>query len=115
VQASIGIFVIPFSSIAQAPPGPIQVPTGRAVSPDEILTLTQSIGGFLLVIGSILAAISIILSGFLYMSAGSNTQRLTLAKNIFKYGVIGSLIIFSAGLIINVIKGLAMDPTGFFR
>jgi cell shape-determining protein MreD len=90
-------------------------PTGVSISPSDILLFSQSIGGFLMILGGILGVITIILSGIMYLLAASNQQRVKTAKDALRAGIIGSLIIFSSGAIINVIKGLAQDPLGFFR
>lgn len=92
----------------------VQVPTGRTITIDELLLIGQSIGGFLMIAGGILAGITIIGTGIMYLSAGSNTQRLTTAKGMFKAGIIGAFIIFGAGVLIGTIKGFAEDPFLFF-
>ena len=92
-----------------------QVPAGRAISLDEVILFSQSVGGFLIILGGILAGITIILSGMAYFFAGSNQARVTTAKGILKAGIIGALIIFGAGIIINTIKALATDPLQFFK
>jgi len=92
-----------------------EIPTGTTITTQQILILMQSIGGFLIVAGGILATITIIVTGIMYMLAGSNTQRLTTAKGMFKAGIIGALIIFSTGIIVNTIRSLASDPTQFFK
>src|SRR3989338_11386384 len=55
-------------------------------------SMLASIAGFLIITGGILAGIAIIVSGIIYMSAGSDSTRLTTAKAWFKNGVIGALI-----------------------
>lgn len=80
----------------------------------DVVNILESIGGFLLVIAGILAGIVIIVSGVMWMTAGSNPARVGAAKSIFKNGVIGALIFFGAGIIINTIALLALDPFGFF-
>ncbi len=91
------------------------IPTGRTVTIDELLLIGQSIGGFLMIAGGILAGITIIGTGIMYLSAGSNTQRLTTAKGMFKAGIIGAFIIFGAGMMIGTIKGFATNPLQFFN
>ena len=80
-----------------------------------IFAIMQNIGGFLLVAAGVIAGIVIIVAGLVWMSAGSNTTRTASAKAIFKNGVIGALIIFAAGVIINTIVLLASNWQEFFR
>ena len=81
----------------------------------DILSIVQSIGGFLLVAGGIIAGIVIIAAGLMWMAAGSNPTRVTAARSIFKNGIIGALVIFAAGLIIQTIILLATDWQTFFQ
>ena len=80
----------------------------------DVILVMESIGGFLMIIAGVLAGVVIVVSGIMYMGAGSNQTRVGAAKAIFKNGVIGALIIFAAGVIINTIALLALDPFGFF-
>ena len=91
-----------------------QVPTGVAIDLKSILNIFQSAGGFLYLLGGILAPLTIIVSGIVYFTAGSNPSRTKTAKDILKAGIIGSLILFSSGMIVNTVKGFATDPFKFF-
>ena len=91
------------------------VPTGIAIKPDDIIKLMENIGGFLMALGGILAAIVLIVSGIAYLLAGSSQQKVASAKGMFKAGIIGALIIFGAGVIINTVRVLAENPLGFFN
>ena len=102
------LFFIPSFSFAQT------IPAGVAITPEQILEFMQSIAGFLMIIGGILASITIVVTGIMYMSAGSNTQKVTDAKGMFKAGIIGALIVFATGIIINTIVGFGANPLGFF-
>src|SRR3989344_8570729 len=82
-------------------------------SGSELLDILRSIAGYMIVAGGIMAGIAIIASGVMYMAAGSSQPRLTSAKAIFKNGVIGALILFAAGLIVNTIILLAINWQGF--
>lgn len=79
-----------------------------------IVQILESVGGFLMVIAGVLAGIVIIVAGLFYMSAGSDTGRLTTAKAIFKNGIIGALIMFATGIILDTIALIALDPLNFF-
>lgn len=87
---------------------------GNPFAATTLLEVLENIGGFLVVAAGILAGIVIITAGLVYMSAGNDSGRVTTAKAIFKNGVIGALILFMAGIIVNTIVLLAIDPLGFF-
>jgi hypothetical protein len=91
------------------------IPGGVAITLENVLDVARSIGGFLFVLGMILAVITIVLSGIMYFVAGSNPQGVKTAKDILKAGLIGSLVIFSVGLIINIIRGFSINPLQFFQ
>ena len=103
------LFLLAFTAHAQP-----QIPTGRTITLPEILTLFQSLGGFLYALGSILAVITIIISGFSYLLAGGDQTKVKKAKDILKVGIIGALVIFSAGLIVNTVSTFSSDPFQFF-
>lgn len=86
----------------------------QPASGGEIIDLMRSIAGFLIIAGGVLAGIAIVASGLMFMFAGSNPQRLTTAKAIFKNGIIGALILFAAGIIVNTIIALATNWQTFF-
>lgn len=91
------------------------IPTGIAISIDDILKISKNIGGFLFTLGGILAGITIVISGMMYFFAGSDTQKIGTAKGILKGGIVGSLILFGVGSIIGIIKALATNPLQFFQ
>lgn len=82
-------------------------------SGNRVIDLLQGIAGFMIVIGMVLAGIAIIWSGLTYMTAGSNSARVQTAKSIFKNGIIGAVIIFAIGVIVNTIMALVSNPEGF--
>ncbi|OGN08793.1 MAG: hypothetical protein A2998_02815 [Candidatus Staskawiczbacteria bacterium RIFCSPLOWO2_01_FULL_37_25b] len=89
-------------------------PPGVDITLDSLLVDVQSIAGWLIIAGGILVGITIIGTGIMYLMAGGNAQRMTIAKSMFKAGIIGGLIIFSPGLIISTITGFGSNPLGFF-
>ena len=103
------LFLAPGFGFAQ------QIPTGVPISVDNILVFAQSIGGFLMIAGGILAGIAIILSGMVYLTAGGDPQKVKTAKGILIGGIIGTLIIFGSGVIIQTVRGLATNPFQFFQ
>lgn len=102
------LFFVSFSASAQS------IPTGVPLDLYSILDIGKSLGGFLYVLGGILAVITIISSGIMYFFAGSNSQKIATAKGIFKAGIIGALILFSSGVIIFTVEGFATNPLRFF-
>lgn len=81
---------------------------------DDVLDLMEDIAGFLMITGGILAGIVLIVAGIMYMAAGSNQTKVASAKSVFNNGIIGALILFAFGIIINTIVAVASDPFGFF-
>ncbi len=79
-----------------------------------IIDLLQSIGGFLIIVGTVVAGIAIVWSGLAYMAAGSNSAKVASAKTIFKNGIIGGAIVFAIGTIMQTLIALLSDPTSFF-
>lgn len=92
-----------------------EIPTGVEIDLNKTLNLSKSIGGFLFIFGSVLAGIVVIVSGFVYFSAGSNTQKIKLARDILKGGLIGTAIIFGSGWIVNTVANIAQNPFWFFQ
>src|SRR6188508_2223660 len=87
------------------------IPGGVVVTPNGIIDLMQSVAGFLLIIGTVLAGIAVLYSGITYMLAGSDAAKVKHAKEILKTGLIGSAIIEGVGFIISVLKSVASNPT----
>ena len=92
-----------------------QIPTGVPISLDSIILISENIGGFLMVLGGILAGIAVVWAGIAYMTSGSDSARVKAAKDILKAGIIGAAIIFGSGVIVNTIKAFAGDPLKFFK
>lgn len=88
--------------------------SGQGYVATDVVAVLENIGGFLMIIAGVLAGIVIVVAGVVYMAAGSNQTRVGTAKAVLKNGVIGALIMFAAGIIINTIALLALDPFGFF-
>lgn len=91
------------------------MPTGVPISLTDILSISENIGGFLMIIGGILAGIAIVWAGIIYMTSGSDSAKVKEAKDMLKAALIGALIIFGVGAIVNTIKLLASNPLQFFK
>lgn len=92
-----------------------EIPTGVPIRLDNILDISRDIGGFLIIAGAVLAVIIVVISGITYLFSGPSPQKAKTARDMLKGGIIGSLILFGAGVIINTIKALATNPFGFFE
>lgn len=92
-----------------------QIPTGVPVSLTDILSISENIGGFLMIAGSLIAGIAVIWAGVVYMTSGADPARVKGAKDILKAALIGALIIFGVGVIVNTVKLLASNPLRFFQ
>ena len=91
------------------------IPGGVAITANEIIDLMQSIGGFLIVVGTVATGIVIVYSGISYILAGSNSTKVKGAKDALMAGLIGGAIIFGVGVIIKTITDFAGNPLGFFK
>lgn len=87
----------------------------RTYNVGDIITISRSFGGTLLLWGEVLAGITIILSGIMYFFSGGDAQKVNKAKSILKAGLIGALIIFGFGVIVGTIKGFVSNPFQFFE
>ncbi|MDP3697191.1 MAG: hypothetical protein Q8R55_04145 [Candidatus Taylorbacteria bacterium] len=84
------------------------------VYPGEVVSLGARIAGFLIFSAEILAAVVVVWSGIMYMSAGSDETKVKNAKAMLKNGLIGALILFGVGVILNTVANFALDPVGYF-
>ncbi len=101
------LILFPVFVFAQTPPG-VDIPL------DYLLDLTMRLAGFLIIAGGVLVGITIVGTGIMYLMSGGNSQKVSAAKNMFKAGLIGALIIFSPGVIISMVTGFGTNPFGFF-
>ena len=82
------------------------LPPGEPVTFDEVNRLIEQIANFMVVTSVLLAIIYIIWGGITYMSAGSDTTKVTEAQTRIKNGIIGAAIVLGVGVIINTIAGI---------
>ena len=59
---------------------------------------------FLIAVGVIIAVISIVWGGIMYMYAGNNEDTITSAKARIKNGIIGAVVVLGIGVIIQLIS-----------
>lgn len=88
------------------------LPAGRPITLPEVDSLIERVAQFLVVVSVLIAIIMIIWSGITYMSAGSDTTKVTEAQARLKNATIGAAIVLGVGVIINTIAGIV--TRGFF-
>ncbi|MEX0933984.1 MAG: pilin [Candidatus Paceibacterota bacterium] len=72
---------------------------------DTIEKLLAKIIEILVLIGTPIAVVFLIYSGFLFVSARGNEEKITKAKMTFMWTVIGTAILLGASVIANVLEG----------
>ncbi|TSC91295.1 MAG: hypothetical protein G01um10142_23 [Parcubacteria group bacterium Gr01-1014_2] len=94
-----------FLEIAQIviPPPPV---AGRGLTLVELGSIIALIGSFLTNIGVLFAIIAIVISGIMYMNAGSSPEAIKKAQAWFKNALLGALIVLGVGVIINTIANV---------
>ena len=105
------LYFLPKMAFAQIRPFPWNSPP---LSGGSIVDLALGFAQWLYIIAGIIMGITLVWSGLTYMSAGSDATRVNKAKSILKNGIIGAVIFFGVGTIINTIDLLARDPGSFF-
>ncbi|MBI2064616.1 MAG: hypothetical protein HYT62_01020 [Candidatus Yanofskybacteria bacterium] len=110
------LFPIAVFALTPTPPAGVDIVLDTCTTPNciSLLNTAQSIAGWLIIAGGILASITIVGTGIMYLMSGGNPTRMTDAKNMFKAGIVGALIIFSPGMIIGIVTGFGSNPLGFF-
>ena len=93
---------------------PPNVPAGVEITLDKIISIASGITDFLYTVAGVLIGIVLVWTGIIWATAGGEPGKLKQAKDLFKAGLIGALIIFGAGAIIGTIGDFAADPGGFF-
>lgn len=99
-------FLLSFPAFADIviPSQPIPGPPGFTLI--EILAIINFIGSFFTRAGAILAIIAVIISGIMWMKAGEGEKGVEKAKAWLKNSLIGALIVFGAGVILNTISNI---------
>ncbi|TSC90278.1 MAG: hypothetical protein G01um10142_450 [Parcubacteria group bacterium Gr01-1014_2] len=85
------------------PPPPV---VGRGFTLAELGSLIAIVGSFLTNIAVLFAIIAIVVSGIMYMRAGSDTTKITNAQTWLRNALIGALIVLGVGVIINTIANV---------
>lgn len=95
-----------FFEIAQIiiPTTPVRGPRGLTLA--ELGSLIAIVGSFLQSVAVLFAIIAIIVSGIMYMRAGSSPEEIKKALTWLKNSMLGALIVLGVGLIINTIANV---------
>lgn len=81
---------------------------------DTIIQLAENFADFAMFFGSILVGIAVIWAGLRFVTAGADSAKVNSAKQILKNGVIGGVVLFAVGIIVNTLIELVTNPTTFF-
>lgn len=100
-----GIFFSGLPVVFAATPAPtgFGLPQGNPITTRTIESVIRVIYNFIIFFASFAAVATIIISGIMWLVAGDNPERVKRAKGFFWAGIIGSLIILGAGVIINTV------------
>lgn len=109
----ISFLAIPTLALAITPP-PSAV-EGDAIKLSDIEDLVMDILDSLVFVASLLVVGVFVYAGLLWLTAGDNQTKVTKAKTLFKNAVIGAVIVFGVGVIINTIADFATSPTDIVR
>jgi hypothetical protein len=85
------------------PATPVPGAPNQPLSLLEIAGILGLIGRFMVIIGPIILVIAIIYGGILFMFAGASGALVAKAKSMIGYGIVGGLIVFGVGVIINTL------------
>lgn len=87
-------------------PGTVNIPTGGALTLNEIKNIIVTVANTLMVVGVILAVVFLAWGGIKYMTARGDPTNTKEAMGVVKNGVIGLVILFGIGVILRTAAGL---------
>ncbi len=97
-----------------AAPASIQIPTLTFASgTPSIQAIIANIVNWVFWLAGAVAIVYLIYGGILYITAGGDAEKATKGRTALINAIIGILIIVSAIVIINLVKGFAAKPTTF--
>ena len=97
------------------PPNPnTYLPGGVALNAYDLEGVLVNISLFLMFAGPVIVVIYIIWAGVIWTSAGDDQTKVKAAKDKLKQGIIGGLIIFGVGVIMETIRMFVQDPNSIF-
>jgi Na+-driven multidrug efflux pump len=78
---------------------------------DTIPKVIEAVVKIVLIVGIPIIALSIIYTGFLFVEAQGNPEKITKAKKAFLYTVVGAALLLGAFVIANAIGATVKDIT----
>lgn len=103
-------FLLLSGAAAHAAP-PIQ---GTPIEVQDVENLIEGIANFLLTIGGIIAVGYMVYGGIKMATSGGNDTGFGEGKKILTNAIIGAVVIFGVGVIINTIANFGEKPTSIF-
>lgn len=100
------ISIIPSLSFGAGNPGVLMNPLGGVSTISAFLNLILDI---VVKIGTPIAVLFIIYSGFLFVTARGDSGQITKAKETFMWTIIGTLILFGARLLGTILENTAKE------
>lgn len=97
------MFLFAVSMVFAAPPSPID---SGVDSMSDVVGLIQDVAGWFQAIVLIIAIIMIMYSGFLWMTAGGDDDKLTSARRTLIYGLVGIAVVVLAYTATAIITNL---------
>ncbi len=108
----ITTFCIPAVALAVSPPVPVE---GTPIGLSTIETLIEDIVDTIIYIAGFIVVGFIVLAGFKMVTARGNDAEFKKGKDMLKNAIIGALVVFGVGLIVNTIANIAQDPSNIVR
>lgn len=95
------LFMTSLGAMAQAPEFP------SPTKSDEFLKILMGIAKYITKFGTPIAALFLILSGFMFVSAQGNKEKLKTARTMLIWTLVGTAIVVGAWPIAEMVKNLA--------
>ena len=104
------VFLLPLLVMAQTSPSPgTTVTIPNPLGTDSIPEVIGRIIDFLLKVAVPLATLVVLYAGFLFLTAGGDTEKINQAKKALLWAVIGVVVLMMARGVIEVIKSILIS------
>lgn len=102
------MMAMPLLSLAQPIPAPggLNIPTGNAITLNEVENIIIRIANWLMIIGVVIAVLFLAWGGIKWITAGGDPKKADEAKGIIKNGIIGLVVLFAIGVILRTAASL---------